>query len=60
MNPNLKTQLKTVVNEELLLQVIQAMQENFPKGSYASKSLEDFALDLEGYIYYGNEDESSN
>ena len=60
MNPNLKIQLKTVVNEELLLQVIQAMQENFPKGSYASKSLEDFALDLEGYIYYGNKDGSSN
>jgi len=60
MNDILKTQLKTVTDETILVEVLQAIQKNFPKGSYGFKSLDDFILDLEGYIFYGAEDGSSN
>lgn len=56
----MRDSMRQIKNESELLEVIQTLMHNFPKGSFAYKALDDFALDLEGYILYGDEDGRSN
>lgn len=51
---------RSVQNESELLEVVQALMDSFPRGSFAYNALDDFSLNLEGYIYYGDEDGSAN